>query len=56
MSKLTDLWWKFVWVVLVAGFLSALVGAMVLPICCHKDSLERMVGHRVSWWDAYWTN
>jgi len=42
-------------------FLAGLVVVVILtlswlPLAAHKHSMERIVGHKVSWWDAYWTS
>lgn len=34
---------------------AVLGGACCLPLAMHKQSLEHITGHQVSWWDAYWT-
>jgi hypothetical protein len=40
--------------IVIAGFsIGIAIAAVVLAI--HKHSLEHIVGHPVSWWDAFWT-
>ena len=45
---------------LVAVLVCCVVGFVIFavnyfPMAMHKHAMERMVGHKVTWWDAYWT-
>lgn len=32
------------------------VGLSFIPLYLHKEALEHIVGHSVTWWDAFWTH